>query len=231
MEVQAAQQFPEIRRAILTLIKQVGSQSIAELSASLNVSYEAIRQQMVQLEKDGWIAVRLARRSDGKGGRPQKRYSLTSAGDHLFAKDYDQLAIELVSATAETLGPQALQEVLAALTEKRVRQWQHRLEPLNLEQRLEALSGIYLDDDPFMKVEKNGEQLLLVERNCPFLNVAHRFPMLCSVTICTLSRLLGVRVVREQKFQNGDGCCVFRVIPTQPVENTFRFAFEEDIDS
>jgi predicted ArsR family transcriptional regulator len=54
------------------------------------------------------------------------------------------------------------------------------------------------------------------ERNCPFLNVARAHPAICSVSVNTLERLLGFRVIREQRFQAGDGRCVFRVQLDQP---------------
>jgi predicted ArsR family transcriptional regulator len=44
-----------------------------------------------------------------------------------------------------------------------------------------------------------------------------RRPALCSVSVSALTRLLGVRVHREEKFQNGDGRCVFRVHANEPV--------------
>lgn len=230
MDKLTAREFPEIRRSILSYIKQKGSANIAELSGELKVSYEAVRQQIVQLEKDGWIAPRLQRAAAGsKGGRPLKQYFLTIAGDHIFDKHYDQLAMELIRTAADNLGMDALKQILAALTEKRVQQWAPRLEGMALEERVKALRDIYLEDDPFMKVEKDGEDLYLIERNCPFLNVAHRYPMLCSVTVSTLSRLLGVRLKREKKFQEGDGCCAFRVMTDQPIDkNNFRFELEAD---
>ena len=54
--------------------------------------------------------------------------------------------------------------------------------------------------------------VLLIERNCPFLDVANRRPALCSVTVNTLSRLLGRRVERVRTFQNGHGRCAFRIV-------------------
>lgn len=87
-----------------------------------------------------------------------------------------------------------------------------------------------MEDDPFTSVERNGG-IKLVERNCPFRNVAMERPALCSTTVSTLTRLLGVRVERELTFQNGDGCCAFHVHLDQPVDTTtFRFAFENNGD-
>jgi len=50
------------------------------------------------------------------------------------------------------------------------------------------------------------------------LNVATQRPALCSITVNALSRLLGYRVARQRKFQNGDGCCEFRVLLDQPID-------------
>ena len=80
-----------------------------------------------------------------------------------------------------------------------------------------------------MDVDNTDGELRLIERNCPFLNVASRRPALCSVTVSTLSRLLGYRVVREKRFQDGDGRCVFRVQLDDPIEvDDFQFAFENE---
>ena len=68
-----------------------------------------------------------------------------------------------------------------------------------------------------MEVEEDADGLRLIEHNCPFLNVAQHHPALCSVTINTLSRLLGVRVVREERFQTGNGLCAFRILADQPL--------------
>ena len=80
-----------------------------------------------------------------------------------------------------------------------------------LEERFAALRSIYVQDDPWVDVERDEHGVLLVERNCPFLDVATRRPALCAVTVNTLSRLLGRRVERVRTFQAGHGRCAFRV--------------------
>ena len=74
--------------------------------------------------------------------------------------------------------------------------------------------------------ENDDGILTLVERNCPFQNVAMERPKLCSTTVSTLSRLLGVRVERVKTFQGGDGMCAFRVHSDEDIDSDFRFAFE-----
>lgn len=220
-------QLSEPRQTILLVLKRDGPATIAELASRLAMTGEAVRQHLLQLEREGWIKRSTKRESGFGGGRPSMQYSLTPEGEHLFPKHYDALTVEVIDTIADQLGSDALLQILSTMTEVRVREWEPRLRGLSLEERLEALKEIYLADDAFMDVENSGDQLCLIERNCPFLNVAKQRPVLCSVTVSMLTRLLGYRVVREERFQNGDGRCVFRVLLDQPVDvNSFRFALE-----
>lgn len=221
-----APEMSEMRKAILTIVKRRGPSAITELADELEVSYEAARQQVAQLHHDGWVQKRIDR-SPARVGRPRARYRLTPAGDHLFPKHYDALTVELLDAVGERFGGEGIQAILADLADARVREWAPRMDGLGLERRLRALRGIYLDGDPFVTVERDEDGLRLVERNCPFLNVASRRPALCSLTVSVLTRLLGHRVVREERFQAGDGCCAFRVQEDRPVDpETYGFEME-----
>lgn len=224
----------DVQEQILTFIKQRGETTNADIARNLNVSYEAVRQQLRQLEAAELVISRKKRSKNGRAGRPTRVYTLSSAGDHLFPKAYDELAVELIDTLAMALGPEALRQVLSSFTDENVRQWAPHLDDKSLLERLEALKGIYLEDDAYMEVDQDeaSGELRLVERNCPFLNVAARRPALCSVTVSTLSRLLGHKITREKRFQDGDGRCVFRVHLDQPVNpNAFRFAFEEEMNN
>ncbi len=224
----ALETFSNLRRGIVLAIKQHGPLAIEQLASRLGVTYEAVRQQVRQLVGEGWIARDENLNRDGKPGRPRRAFLLTAEGDHLFAKRYSDLTVEIVDTVATELEPTALKTVLTALTEARVKRWQPAMEGKTLPQRLEALREIYQEDDPYTVVESSEDGTLrLVERNCPFLDVARRRPALCSVTVSTLTRLLGYRVQRDQTFQNGDGCCAFRVLTDQPIDQaTTTFTWE-----
>jgi predicted ArsR family transcriptional regulator len=223
-----------VQRQILIFIKQQGETTNAEIADYLKVSYEAVRQQLRQLEASQLVILHKQQDEDQRLGRPTQVYALSPAGDRLFPKAYDELAVELIDTLTAALGTEALREVLAAFTDGNVRQWAPALQDKSLLERVEALKGIYVEDDPYMLVDLDdaSNTVRLVERNCPFLNVATRRPALCSVTVSTLSRLLGRRVTREKRFQDGDGRCVFRVQADQPVDaDAFRFAFEDELNS
>ncbi len=226
-------QISPTRRALLEAYKRQGPATIAELAERLEMSGEAIRQQLVQLQREGWIEASIERgerveRADAGAGRPPARFRLTPSGDHLFPKTYDALAVMLLDTVAGELGKPAFEKVLAAIAEGRVRDWEPRMRGLGLAERVQALKAVYGDGDPYMEVEKVRGGFRLVERNCPFLNIAMQRPALCSVTVSALSRLLGVRVVREERFQHGHGRCVFRVLAHEAADPEQGFALEPD---
>ena len=222
-------QLPDSRRAILLALKREGPSTIARLAAGLQLTGEAVRQQLLQLQREGWIEAKIAREQErGRTGRPATRYSLTEAGDHLFPKNYDLLNVVVLDAIAGELGPEAAVRVLRRVTDERVSAAEGQVRGRSLEERVNVLKGLYFESDPYMDVEQAADGFYLVERNCPYYNTAMRRPILCNVSINALTRLLGVRVEREQRFQNGDGRCVFHVHADQPIDaSAWEFRLEE----
>lgn len=204
--------IPEPRRSLLVALKLGGAQRIGDLAEAIGITYEGTRQHLQQLELQGWAFKRVER--DSTPGRPGSRYRLTDAGDHLFPKEYEELAVALIDAAGERLGAAAVRTLLEEVARRKVEKWRPALEGQALPQRLEALRNIYLKDDPFCRVEHgdgDGAPSRLVELNCPYLEVARRRPALCSVTVSVLRELLGRKVVRTERFQDGCGRCVFTV--------------------
>lgn len=139
------------------------------------------------------------------------------------------MTVAMLDAVAQDFGPEALTRILARLTNDRVNSVAPTVSELPLEEKLQALKSWYLDDDPYMEAEAEDGSYRLVERNCPFLNTAMRRPMVCSISVNALTRILGHRVVREEKFQFGDGRCVFRVLENEPVDSdTWQFRLEPE---
>ena len=219
--------MPDSRRAILLTLKREGASTIARLADELQLTGEAVRQQLLQLQREGWIEAKIAREQErGRTGRPATRYSLTEAGDHLFPKNYDLLNVAMIDAVANELGEDAALRVLRRVTDERVNAAEGMVRGRSLEDRVNALKSLYFESDPYMDVEPAADGFYLVERNCPYYNTAMRRPVLCNVSINALTRLLGVRVEREERFQNGDGRCVFHVHADQPADGA-EFRLEE----
>lgn len=224
-------QLPDSRRAILLALKRQGPSTIAQLAEQLRLTGEAVRQQLLQLQREGWIEAKVTRSSErGRTGRPATSYNLTDAGDHLFPKQYDALNVAMIDAIADELGPDALKRVLEKITNSKVTITESSIGNVSLQERAAGLKDWYLKDDPYMSVEQADGGYRLIERNCPYINTAMNRPVLCSVSVNAISKVLGFRVAREEKFQNGDGRCVFRIYADEPVDPaTMPFRLESEM--
>jgi predicted ArsR family transcriptional regulator len=211
---------------LLQQLKRRGPLTIRELAAALHITYEAVRQQMAELLRAGWIAATGAPAAGRRPGPASQRYTLSAAAEHLFPKHYDQLSAELMQHVMDHFGGRGVTEILRSMTDARVRRWGPRLASLTLEEKLKALCSLYEEKDAYMQVDWKEGGPALIERNCPFLNVAQAHPAICSVSVNTLERLLGYKVVREQRFQAGHGRCVFRVRLDQPPGKDEAFTLE-----
>jgi predicted ArsR family transcriptional regulator len=223
------------RSAVLKALKRLGPMTTRELATELDITYEAVRQQLAELARARWIAASRAPPAAAAGapgaafprpGPASQQYRLSAVAEHLFPKRYDALSAELVQHLRESFGGAGVVEVLSRMTEARVRHWAPRLKGLSLKDKLKALTALYQDQDAYMKVDWRADGPALIERNCPFLNVAQKHPAICSVSINTLERLLGCRVVREERFQAGHGRCVFRLRMDEPRAPEAAFALE-----
>lgn len=216
------------RREILRFIKLNTAATIGQLAEHLGISDEAVRQHVVYLENQSWVSGQTQRTEPARAGRPVIHYSLTGEGEHLFPKRYDELSVLLIDTLVNNRGEGALREALQSITDAHVKRWESRMESKSLDERIELLRDFYLPDDPYASVEKHNSDVMLVERNCPFRQVAMKRPMLCSTSVSALTRLLGVRVERRERIQNGDGRCVFHVLRDEPVDAAeLRFELEE----
>ena len=223
---EAIDALSDTRREIMLYVKQRGGATIAELANRLGISDEGTRQHLIHLERRGWIARRDARDTGGRSGRPASVYTVSARGEAFFPRRYDEIAVALIDAVMDLHGPDAIEAALARITDEKVRAWEGRLAGKSIEERVDMLKNYYQEGDDFVSVLRNGS-VSIVERNCPYLDIATSRPALCSTTVSVFSRLLGFQVRRRQTFQGGNGCCEFEVCKDRPVDaERFRFAFE-----
>jgi predicted ArsR family transcriptional regulator len=223
---EAIEALSETRREILSHLKQRGGASISELAHHLGISDEGTRQHLIQLERSGWVTRRDAKESGGRSGRPASIYFVSPRGEVFFPKKYEELTLAVLEAVSELHGEAAVDAALARIADARVREWQPRLAGRTLAQKLDLLKNYYRDGDEFASVERASNPAL-VERNCPFLDVANEKPAVCAMTVNVLSRLLGCEVRRKRTFQRGDGCCEFEVLVDRPVDQEqVQFVYE-----
>lgn len=199
--------LPDARRALLLALKRARWATIPELASDLQISNEAVRQQLGVLARDGWVISNCAPGEnpvERVPGRPAIEYCLSPLADDLFPKRYAEMAISLFDELPDA------EATLATITDRRV-------ESLQKTARRESLRSIYREGDSYIDLAKSEHGYRLIERNCPYLQFATERPLFCSTTVSTLRRLTGCEVVREERFQDGDGRCVFHIYSDAPL--------------
>jgi predicted ArsR family transcriptional regulator len=207
----------DARRALLTALKQAGRATIPRLAEILSISTEAVRQQLTALQRQGWI-ISDCGPDDAEGrlpGRPPAEYCLAPLADDLFPKSYAELALTLFD---ELPNPE---RTLTEITDRTVTALR---EPMAGD--IEALRSIYHANDPYTDLEKSERGYRLIERNCPYLQFASERPLFCSTTVSALRRLTNAEVVREERFQDNDGRCVFHIYMDARIRKPRRFEQE-----
>ncbi len=202
----------EARRALLDALKRTGWTTIPALAERLSISTEAVRQQLAFLQREGWVISNCDpdEEDDRAPGRPAVQYCLSPRGDDLFPKRYAELAVTLFDELDDA------EQTLTTLTNRRV-------DAMGASVRKgsginpEALRAIYRDSDSYVEIEKSDRGYRLIEWNCPYLQFASERPLFCSTTVSTLRRITGCEVIREERFQDGDGRCVFHIYLDAPM--------------
>src|SRR5262249_61282088 len=97
------------RQQILDYLRLHRDAGVKDLGKLLGLTATGVRQHLTILEHEGYVTSYEQR---GKVGRPALRYALTTRGDALFPKQYDDLAKALLDEVRSTFGSDGLQRVV-----------------------------------------------------------------------------------------------------------------------
>ena len=202
------------QQQLLTLLlqKKVGL-TVENLSRSLGITDNAVRQHLVALERDGMVA---RGEAQSTGGRPEQLYGLTAAGNELFPRHYSWFAELLINSLQEEQGSDALRKRLESLGTGIGRQIKPRLMAIEDKPgRIRTLSGIMQElgyesgwaDSP-------NENLPVIEAsNCVFHTLAQRYPEVCYFDLAMMAEVVGCEVIHDECMVRGGHLCRFKFRP------------------
>lgn len=185
----------------------MNGRTVEELAASLEVSRNAVQQQLTALERDGLIRV-LGRRSTG--GRPSRTYTLTEAGLELFPRRYALLAESLLRNTEELFGPEGLNRLLKRMADELAAEMAPRLTGKAGVARLREVVKILNELGYDAYLDENGH---VAAANCVFHKLARARTAICGFDRMVLAHLLGGEVDHSSCIAEGHVACVFSLRP------------------
>src|ERR1700761_4074160 len=109
--------FDSTRGKIVGALRSRGAASAFDLAAEFGVSPNAIRQQLVILERDGLVAGKSVRRGKTK---PTHEYSLTNQADRYFPQAYDRMLGAVLREVRTLHGDAAVSQVFDGIAKRAV---------------------------------------------------------------------------------------------------------------
>ena len=198
---------------LLYQIKSRGPQPAATLAGACAITPMGAHKQLQALQAQGLVSSR----DEATGpGRPTRLWSLTAAGHARFPDRHADLAVNLIRQAAAVLGPQALEQLVAAREQEQLAAYTAALAGLaTLGARVRRLAALRAGEGYMARAEKQGRDWLLVEDHCPICAAATACQGLCRSELQVFARCLGAaaRVERVEHVLAGARRCAYRVSP------------------
>lgn len=212
-------QHPSSKEDILSYLARQGQASAQELADHLDISPQATRRHLKDLEMEELIE----HQSVQVGmGRPQHLYHLSDKGRDRLPERYGDFAISLLDALAETVGPDQVGSILKKQWERKALDYQERVGTGTTQEKVERLVELrraegYMAEwhaiEPTSSEEPvSGQQFMITEYNCAISDVARSFPTVCGHELEMFELALdGCTVERTHWLVNGEHRCGYLI--------------------
>lgn len=200
------------KQGIVQYILKRGQATAHELAEALEISPQATRRHLKELDAEGLVE----HRSLQTGlGRPQHVYQLSRLGRERLPHRYEEFAVSLLDVLAETGGEEQVRQLLR-------RQWEHKAECYraqvgsgSLRQRLNKLVQLRQIEGfmaEYQSLEGDRERFVLVEHNCVISSVAESYPSVCGHELEMFAAILpDCKVERIQWLNSGEHQCGYSI--------------------
>lgn len=196
------------RVEVLELLRRKGRSSAEAIATDLGVTTNAVRQHLINLERDGFV---VSQPEKSGRGRPSLYFGLTEKADSVFPKRYGQLATMVLQEVQEMGGPEALDELFARVAARHADAIAGDMDGLAFDEKLHRVVAWIGRAGTLAEQTETAEGVKITIHNCPFRNTALKFPQVCSITPRLISQLIGTNVSQAESIHRHDPFCSFVV--------------------
>ncbi|HEY9770453.1 MAG TPA: iron-sulfur cluster biosynthesis transcriptional regulator SufR [Coleofasciculaceae cyanobacterium] len=206
--------LPSTKQNILQSLLRHGEAAAQKLAQDLNLSTQAIRRHLNELEALGLIEYQLVQQGMG---RPQHLYQLSSKGrDRLSPQKYSEFAVSFLDTLAETVGAEQVSKVLEKQWQRKAAEYRDRLGTGTLKQRIAKLVQLRKEEGYMAELHqaspKQKQQFILVEHNCAISEVAESYPSICGHELEMFAEVLpDCEVQRTHWINDGEHRCGYSI--------------------
>lgn len=211
-------QPPSTKHDILQYLLRNGQATAQALADNLDISPQAIRRHLKDLETEELIehhAIQVGM------GRPQYIYRLSKKGRDRFPQGYSEFAVSFLDTLVETVGEKQVGEVLRKQWERKAEEYRQRVGNGTLRERVTKLVQLRQEEGYMAELllvendnSKKGipEKYILAEHHCAISEVAESFPSVCGHELEMFSAVLpDCTVERTHWINNGEHNCGYLI--------------------
>ena len=200
--------FQTTRGKIVSELRRRGSASAAELASVFGLSPNAIRQQLMVLQRDGLVEESSVRRGPTK---PTLEFSLTSQADKLFPQAYDKMLSAVLREVKDKYGKPAIDDIFDSIARRAVDKAKEKLTATDTEGKVAQLTQSLRDEGVVAEYSLIDGGFMLVEHNCPYAEVSKDHPEVCSVIHHVLDEAIGGEHEQVESLRTGGKSCKFEL--------------------
>lgn len=200
--------FFESTRGKIILQLRAGSKTVNELAAVLGLTDNAVRANLLTLERDNLIT----QSGSVKGFRkPHFSYALTREARELFPKAYDSLFNGLIAEFKNKVSAAALVDSLRSIG-RRIGLRAKPQDSGTLDDRLKRSLAVLEELGGSAQITSNEEKIVIRSEACPFADAVSEHPEVCQVAEAMLQEIVG-EPVKEVCDRTGLPKCCFEITP------------------
>jgi len=204
--------FQSTRGKIVAELRRRRSASAVDLASAFGLSPNAIRQQLVLLERDGLVVEKSVRRGPTK---PTYEFSLTSEAEKLFPQQYDKMLGAVLREVREQFGNSGVSAVFGGIARRSVERVKHKLTSEEPEEKVAQLTDFLRRNGVAAEYSLIDGGFALSEHNCPYSKVVKEHPEVCAVIHQVLDETMGGEHVQTESLATGGSECRFEIRPAK----------------
>jgi predicted ArsR family transcriptional regulator len=204
--------FQTTRGKIVSELRRRGSASATDLARSFGLSPNAVRQQLMVLERDGLVAETPVRRGPTK---PTYEYSLTPDAEKLFPQGYDKMLTAVLRELRSQFGTAGVERVFEGLSRRAIERARLSVTAGEPEQRVAQLTEMLRRSGVIAEYSLIDGGFALHEHNCPYSSAAKEHPEVCQVIHHVIDDTLGGDHTQTESLAQGGKECRFELHPAE----------------
>ena len=206
--------FQTTRGKIVSELRRRGSASAADLARSFGLSPNAVRQQLMVLERDGLVAEKSVRRGPTK---PTYEFSLTSEADKLFPQGYDKMLTAVLREVRDQFGTAGVEQIFDGLSRRAIERARLEVTAVEPEQKVAQLTEILRKSGVVAEYSLIDGGFAIHEHSCPYSSVAKENPEVCNVIHHVIDETIGGSHEQTESLAHGGKECRFELHPKEMV--------------